>query len=99
MEIEELISTENFCSYYQVEYTTIESFREVGLIETTIVNETQFIHYQHLEKIEQFIRLYKDLHINAEGIEAIRNLLAKMDEMKAEINLLKNQLRIFEVSA
>lgn len=95
MEIEELISTENFCAYYQVEYTVIQSFREIGLIETRYINNTEFLHYHHLGKLEQFVRLYKDLHINAEGIEVIQDLLSRMDDMKSEINLLKNQLRVF----
>ena len=98
METDQLITTEKFCSYYNVEYAFVESLKEVGLIETISVQETQFIFIPHLHKIERMIRLHDDLDINPEGIEAIQTLLGRMENMHAEIVSLKNRLRFYEVN-
>ena len=96
METDQLIATEKFCTYYNVEYSFIESMREVGLIETVVVQEVQFVHVPHLQKIERIMRLYDDLNINLEGIEAIDRLLDRMDQMNSEIVSLRNQLRFYQ---
>jgi len=96
METDQLIATDKFCTYYNVEYSFVESLREVGLIETVVVREIQFIHVPHLQKIERIMRLRDDLNINLEGIEAIDRLLNKLEEMDSEILSLKNKLRFYE---
>ena len=96
METDQLMATDKFCTFYNVEHAFIESLEEVGLIETVVVQEVQFIHIPHLQKIERIIRLYDDLNINPEGIEAIDRLLDRMDQMNSEIVYLKNQLRFYQ---
>ncbi|CAG4997402.1 hypothetical protein DYBT9275_01767 [Dyadobacter sp. CECT 9275] len=96
MENNQLISADEFCEYYQVEYSLIESFSEIGLIETVIQQNTIFIQMDHLAKIERMIRLHSDLQINPEGIEAVQNLLGRIENMQKEIIYLRNRLRFFE---
>ena len=98
METDQLIATDKFCTYYNVEYSFVESLQEIGLIETVSLRETQFIHIPHLQKIERILRLHDDLNINLEGIGAVHTLLDRIEQMNAEILNLRNRLRFYEKS-
>jgi len=96
METKQLIATDKFCTFYNVKYSFVESLLEIGLIEAVTVSEQQFIHIEHLQKIERIIRLHDELDINLEGIEAIHTLLDRIEHMSSELNSLKNRLRFYE---
>ncbi|HEV7622263.1 MAG TPA: chaperone modulator CbpM [Flavisolibacter sp.] len=89
MDKEQWISAEDFCSYYQVEYSFISSLYESGLIEITIEEERRFISIEQIKELEKFVHLHYDLDINIEGIEAIAHLLNRIKEMQNEIAGLK----------
>jgi hypothetical protein len=64
---------------------------------TLVIHEE--VHYIEKEKIndlEKMMRLYYDLDINLEGIEAISHLLNKVNSMQEEITILKNKINFFE---
>ena len=91
-----LISTDDFCNNYKVEYTFIQSLQEHGLIDITTVNDQRFIDEDHLRRIERLVRMHYELDINLEGIEVISYLLKRIKSMQAEIIQLKNKLSIYE---
>ena len=91
-----LISTNDFCTWHQVEYTFIHSLREAGLVEITIIDQTEYIPETQLQKLEKMIRLHHELEINIAGIEAITHLLDKLEDMQNETLMLKNRLRLYE---
>lgn len=93
---EHLISTDEFCAHYHVEYTFINSLQQHGLIEITTIDEGSFIDHDHLKNIESLLRLHYDLDINLEGIEAITYLLNRVKNMQEEITELKNKLSLYE---
>lgn len=93
---EHLISTEDFCSHYKVEYSFINLLQEHGLIEIITIEENSFIDHDHLKNVERLVRLHYDLDINLEGIEAITYLLNRVKNMQEEITALKNRLRLYE---
>ena len=93
---ENLISTDDFCSHYKVEYTFINSLKEHGLIEITTIDQHSFINHDHLKNIEKLFRLHYDLDINLEGIEAITYLLNRVKNMEEEIICLRNKLSLYE---
>ena len=93
---EHLISTDEFCLHYKVEYSFINSLQQHGLIEVTNIDNNQFIDHEHLKNIERIVRLHYDLDINIEGIEAITFLLNRVKQMQDEITSLKNRLKIYE---
>ena len=93
---EHLISTDEFCTHYQVEYAFIDSLQQHGLIEITTIDEHSFIDHDHLKNVESLVRLHYDLDINLEGIEAITYLLTRVKNMQNEIIELKNKLRVYE---
>jgi len=96
MATESLIATNDFCVYYNVEYTFINSLQEAGLVQITTVNETTFIPETELQKLERMIHLHHDLEINIAGIEAITHLLDRVEQMQENMRGLKNRLRIYE---
>ena len=96
MENGHLISTEVFCSNHKIEIAFINSLQEYGLVEVTTIQETSYIDPDQLKNLEKILRLYYDLDINIEGIEAITHLLNRVNDMQDEINMLKNKLSLFE---
>ncbi|HQV39324.1 MAG: MerR family transcriptional regulator [Flavobacteriales bacterium] len=93
MENEELVPIEVFCSTCQVETTLIDTLEERGLVEVTVRQERRYIAFAQLERVEKMVRLHEDLGINVEGIEAIENLLERMERLQAEMTRLRNRLR------
>ncbi|CAG5074684.1 hypothetical protein DYBT9623_05371 [Dyadobacter sp. CECT 9623] len=96
MENDQLIAVDTFCTYYEVEYSFVESLQNSDLIELVEVNENRFLQIPQLRKIERLIRLHRDLDINIAGIEAVDNLLNRVDNLSREILSLKNRLRFYE---
>jgi chaperone modulatory protein CbpM len=92
MEQEELMSVDEFCLYYNTEFSFINSLHEHGLIEITIIENATFINKTQLHDLEKFVRLHYEMDINLEGIEAINHLLQRINSMQLEITKLKNKL-------
>ena len=95
---EHLISTDDFCTHYKVEYSFITSLKEHGLIEITTIDQHSFIDHDHLQNVEKLVRLHYDLDINLEGIDVITHLLERMKALQDENIALKNKLRVYEAS-
>jgi len=93
---EDMIVLDEFCTSHQIEVSFVQSLKEHGLIETIIVNETLFIQGNELAKLEQIIRLQQELNINSEGVDAIINLLKRIEKMQNEITDLRNKLDFYE---
>jgi len=91
-----LISTDEFCVHHNIEFSFIRNLCEFGLLETVIVEKTEFIAEDQLEKLERMLRLHNELDINIEGIDTIDHLLAKMQDLQNEVTKLKNRLRLYE---
>ena len=96
MKNEELIPAEEICVRYKVERQFISSLYESGIINIVIVEETEYIHYDHLADFEKMMRLHKELNINLEGLEAINHLLTKINELQNDNRQLRNRLGLYE---
>jgi len=96
METTDMIVLDEFCTSHQVEVSFVRTLEEHGLIETIIVNETLYIQENELSKLEQIVRLHQELNINSEGVDAIINLLKRIENMQNEITVLRNKLRFYE---
>jgi len=96
MENDQLIAIDAFCTYYEVEYSFVESLESSDLIEFVEVDQGRFLQIPQLQRIERLIRLHRDLDINLAGIEAIDNLLSRVEYQYKEIVSLKNRLRFYE---
>ena len=96
MKNEELIPVEEICVRYKVERQFISSLYESGIINIVIVEETEYIHNDHLADFEKMMRLHKELNINLEGLEAINHLLTKINELQNDNRQLRNRLGLYE---
>ena len=96
MEKKELLPVENCCANYNIEYHFLEVLQQHDLIEIINISEQHFLHVDALGKLERMLRLYYDLNINVEGIEAVSNLLLRVKNQQEEITYLKNKLKIYE---
>lgn len=93
---EEIIPIETFCSYYHVERTFIESLESYGLISISYKENQRFILKDELAELEKFSRMYYELDINIPGIDALKHLLEKIEELRQEADMLRARLRIYE---
>ena len=91
-----MIPVTDFCFSHRIELSFIDSLQSYGLIEVAVVESHPFIPAVQLVKLEQLVRMHFDLDINMEGLDAIFNLLDRVQSMQSEIRLLKNKLRLYE---
>ena len=96
MKEEDLILAEEICVRYQVERQFITSLKDSGIIEIVTVQETEYIHCDHLAQFEKMRRLHEELEINMQGLEAINHLLGKLEHLQSENLKLKNRLGLYE---
>ena len=92
----QLITITEYCVNYEVEPDFIGSLEDSGIISFTIVDTEKYIHIEQFPELEKYIHLHYDLHINIEGIDAIRHLLDKVERMQSEILQLKSRLHLHE---
>ena len=98
MQPQELIPLDIFCRHHGIEISFINSLHEFGLLEVTRIDEAGYIPVNQLSEAEKMVRLHTDLEINIEGIYAITHLLNIVNNMNAEILILNNKLRLYEVN-
>lgn len=89
MEKAKKISVEQCCGYYRIETSFVHQLSEHGLIELSRSGKKSFIKYEQLSELEKYMRLHYDLEINVEGIDTIRHLLNKIQELQRELNAIK----------
>ncbi len=92
MESDKNIAIDAFCRYYRIETSFVESLNDSGLIDIQREADTWYVQYSQLAEIEKYIHLHYDLDINLEGLEAISHLLKRIDNLQAEVQLLRNRL-------
>ena len=96
MENEDLITLNDFCSYYSIEVSFIRSLNGAGLMEIVTLRDTDYLHRGDLGYLEKMVRLHQDLDINVEGLAAVVHLLEKVENLQVEINMLRNRLSFYE---
>lgn len=96
METNEFILINELCTNYKVEMSFFNELNEMGLIEITTIEHSQFIHQDKINDIEKMLRLNRELDVNMEGIDIIFNLLQQIDSLKIELISIKNRLHLYE---
>ncbi|HYH16205.1 MAG TPA: chaperone modulator CbpM [Flavisolibacter sp.] len=94
--MKDLVSASAFCSHHQIEMSFIHSLQDHGLIDTTATEQDIFLQTHQLQELEQLMRLHFDLHINLEGIDAVMQLLKRLEKLQEEIGALRNRLQVYE---
>ncbi len=91
----DLIIVSDYCDKCHIDTSFIDLLEENGLIDLCREDGGRYLYVAQLPEVERYSRLYYDLSINMEGIDAIRHLLARMDEMQKEIDRLHARLRLY----
>lgn len=92
----ELIKITEYCISYDISPSFLHSLEETGIITLTVIGEDQFIHVDQLIELERYIHLHYDLEINMEGMDAIRHLLLRLEELQQQIHHLKNEIQLHD---
>lgn len=92
----ELIIVSEYCHKCQIEPSFIDLLQEGGLIEVRVEGGEHYLLVSQLPEVERYSRMYYDLSINMEGIDAIHHLLERMEAMRREISLLRNQIFVYK---
>jgi len=96
MENDDLLPIEQLCNHYNIEVSFVHALTDFGLIEITTVEQVPCLAKVQIRDLEKLIRLHYELEINMEGIDAISHLLKKVDTLQAELNSLRNRMRLYE---
>ncbi|WP_428231577.1 chaperone modulator CbpM [Flavobacterium sp.] len=96
MNSKNLIQIKQFCLYHEIENTFITELHNYGLVEIIILEEDEYLQPEQLPAVEKMIRLHYDLKINLEGIDAIANLLNKIEVLQQSLTATQNKLRLYE---
>lgn len=91
-----LISVQQLCVNYNIPVSFINSLKDLDLIDIVHIENTKCISETQISDIEKMMRLHYDLNINLEGIDAIYNLLKKVEFLNEHIVELQNKLKRFE---
>lgn len=94
----DLIIVSEYCQKCHIDPSFILLLEEGGLIDIDTVGGEKYLLSSQLRELEQYTRMYYDLSINIEGIDAIHHLLNRMESLHQEMNRLRNRLRLYEPS-
>lgn len=97
MQTENLVSANQFCIHHNVEVSFIYALHQSNLIEIIRVEEEVFLPVHQINQLEKFVRLYYEIDINLEGIEAINTLLLQIDQLQTQLVYLNNKLCLYEI--
>ncbi len=91
-----LILLSEYSTKLGIDTAFLLTLEEQGLIKTVTVEQHIYIDIIELQRLEKFMRLHEELDINVAGIEAITNLLERIENLQHEITSLENKLRLYE---
>ena len=91
----ELIIISDYCDRCHIDPDFVMMLGEDGLIDVEVKDNVGYFPAGQLAELERYTHLYYDLSINIAGIDAIRHLLDRMENMRNEIRRLQNELRFY----
>jgi hypothetical protein len=94
--MDELIIIEEYIRHSAIEPQFITLLEENDLIHTQEVENKHYLHPDELDNLESYARLYYDLSINIEGIDAVHHLLERINALQEEMQHLRNRLQLWE---
>jgi hypothetical protein len=91
-----LIPVDLLCTKYEVNVSFFEDLDDMGLVRFVTVKKVPCIPEEKLKDLEVMIRMHHELDINIAGIEAVLNLLRKIEALREELHATKNKLGLYE---
>lgn len=96
MNLEDFILADEICLRYRVEENFIFALHESELIHLRVFEKRYYLPIEQIKDFEKMRRLYYEMEINLEGLEAIKNLLDTIHQLQKEKLQLENRLRLYE---
>ena len=93
---EKYILVRQFVEGSNIEGDFVYSLHEYGLVTFKKVENELFIEEGDISEIEKMFRLHHDLGINYEGLDAIKQMLQRMQHLEHEMDLLQKRLGLYE---
>ncbi len=93
-----LLKITEYCVHYNIEPAFMHALEESGIIAFTMIDQDKFIHEDQFIELERYVHFHYDLHINMEGIDAIRHLLTRVNLLQTELQQLQHRLSLHEDS-
>ena len=87
-----------YCEKSHTDRNFLDLLEESGLIEIQDIDGQPCLPDTQLGDLERYCHLYYDLSINIEGIDAIRHMLARIEDLQREVHRLRRQLSRFRDS-
>lgn len=92
----DLIIVSEYCQKCHIDPAFIRLLEEGGLIDVDVVEGERYLLSSQLRDLERYTRMYYDLSINIEGIDAIHHILRRVNRLQQEITGLRKRLRLYE---
>ncbi len=92
----DIIIVSEYCQKCHIEPSFISLLEESGLIDVDEREGQSYLFASQLPELEQYARMYYDLSINMEGIDAIHHLLNRVRDLQNEVETLRKRLRVYE---
>ena len=80
--MEERIAKEEIIRLYNIEISFFNDLVSSGLIQTEVIDNTTYLHYDQLSAFERFTNWHYDLEVNMAGLEIIHHLLQQIEALK-----------------
>ena len=92
----ELLKITEYCIHYNIEQSFIADLEESGIISLTAVGPDKFIHEDQFTELDRYVHFYYDLNINIEGIDVLKHMLNRINNLHQRIGQLENRLKFHE---
>lgn len=96
MDAKKYILVRSFCKHSNIDDSFIYALYEQGLVTVKERDSEPVFEEKEISKIERLFRLHHDLGINYEGLGAIHAMLKRMEQLQAEMELLRKRLQLYE---
>lgn len=83
-------------THYGLEVSFFSNLGEIGLLRIELIEQEPYIHEDSLRDLEKIIRMHRELELDPESIAVVFHLLQQIDELKTELEAVKNRLRLYE---
>ena len=74
----DIILIEHICKHHQVEFSFINSLKEMGLLQVLVLEDGEYVQQHQLKDIEKMIRIHYELNIKLELL-TVKNKLQAFD--------------------
>lgn len=92
----DMIILSEYCRKTNLDPTFLLRLEEGGLLDIFVEEGEKYFPSTQLTDLEKYTRMYYDLSINVEGIDAIHHILNRMKQLQHEIDYLRSRLRLYD---